>query len=65
MDGSEKYSSWLPQSMTLTLGLIVLDLVYSRKRIVLLDIEPLSFAQPISFLLRKAVVKEPDKVPQT
>lgn len=59
MNDSESSLSGLPHSMTLTLGLTVLDLTCSRKVIVLLDdAEPLSFTQPISLSPRKAVMKE-------
>lgn len=47
----------------INIRLIVLDLICSRKRIVLLDIEPVSFAQPILSIPRKSVVKELDEVP--
>lgn len=50
MNNSEKYSSWLPHSMTLTLLLLVLDLISLRKiKVSINDVEPLFLHHPFRF----------------
>lgn len=58
MNDAQNSSSWPPHRMAI-LGLIILDLICSKKIIVLLnDVKPLSFTQPISFSHGNAVMKE-------